>query len=299
VRLGLVLKHFSVATNRRQGVSKPLSQRRRLSGIVPYLALVVVAVFSIFPMYWSFVVASSGDSAIAASVPPMLPGGRLFDNIGRVFDSVDFWLAMRNSLIVSSTLMCANVLLASVAGFIFAHMNFRGRNTIFLLIVGTAMIPSQLGVIPLFLLVSEIGWYGQLQAVIVPGLTSAFSVFWMRQACEESVSGELLDSARIDGCSPLQMFRHVAWPAIRPQATVLAMLTFLAAWNDYFWPLVVLDPNDSPTVQVALSKLASGYFTDYSLMLTGATLSVTPILIVFFVFAKYIVRGVMRGVVRV
>jgi cellobiose transport system permease protein len=260
-----------------------------------YGLLTAVVVASAFPLYWSYVVSSSDGSAIGDATPPLIPGGHLFDNVRAVFDKVDFWLALGNSLIVSATVMVSNVVLSCLAGFAFARLKFPGRNTLFLFVMGTAMVPSQLGVIPLYMVVGDFGWYGRLEAVIVPGLISAFSVFWMRQACEEAVPAELVDAATMDGCSQLRTFWHVAVPALRPQAAVLAMLTFLAAWNDFFWPLIVLDPSTSPTVQVALSTLASGYYTDYSLMLTGATLGVLPVLVLFILLARHLVNGAMRG----
>ncbi|RSN07976.1 sugar ABC transporter permease [Streptomyces sp. WAC 05977] len=271
-------------------------ERRRRPGFLVYGALLAVVAGSVFPLYWSFVVSTKDGSAIAERTPPLVPGGHLFDNVREVFDKVDFWLAMQNSLIVSGTLTVSNVLLASLAGFAFARLRFRGRDTLFLFLIGTVMVPAQLGIIPLYMVVSELGWYGELPAVIVPGLVSAFSVFWMRQACEEAIPAELLDAATMDGCSILRAYWHVALPAIRPQAAVLAMLTFMAAWNDFFFPLVVLDPHDSPTVQVALSALASGYYTDYALMLTGATLGVIPVIALFVLLARHVVQGALRGV---
>ncbi|MCR6487179.1 carbohydrate ABC transporter permease [Amycolatopsis sp. OK19-0408] len=267
---------------------------RRPAGWV-YVLLVGVLGASIFPLYWSFVVSTRDNSAIGEASPLLLPGGHLVENVRRVFDTVDFWLALGNSLIVAGTVMVSNVVLASLAGFAFARLRFRGRDTLFLLVVGSAMVPAQLGVIPLYLVVGELGWYGRLEAVIVPGLLSAFSVFWMRQACEHAIEADLVDAATVDGCSILRTYWHVAVPALRPAAAVLAMLTFMAAWNDYFWPLVVLDPNETPTVQVALSQLASGYYTDYALMLTGATLGVLPIIVLFLLLGRHVVRGISSG----
>ncbi|MFC0071457.1 carbohydrate ABC transporter permease [Umezawaea endophytica] len=277
-------------------------KRRKAStnyaGPFTYALLVVVLLASVFPLYFSFVVASKDNSVLGEAVPPLTPGGHLIENITRVFDTVDFSLAMANSLIVAGTVAISNVLLGTLAGFAFARLRFRGRNSLFLVVIGTSMVPAQLGVIPLYLLMSDLDWYGTLQAVIVPALIGAFSVFWMRQACEESVPHELVEAARVDGCSVLRTFWHVALPAVRPQAAVMGMFAFMAAWNDFFWPLIVLDPNDSPTVQVALSALASGYYTDYSLMLAGASLAVLPVVAIFILLSRQIVGGIMQGALK-
>lgn len=278
-------------------MSSDVGDRRRAGGIVHAL-LVGIAAVSVFPLYWSFVVASQDGSAVAERTPPLAPGGNLVANLGRVFDTVDFWLAMENSLIIAATVTVSNVLLSTMAGFAFARLRFPGRDTLFLLAIGSVMIPAQVGVVPLYILVGELGWQGTLAAVIVPGLVSAFSVFWMRQACEESVPGELVDAARMDGCSLLRTYWHVALPALRSHAVVLGMLTFTAAWNDFFWPLIVLDPNDTPTVQVAVSQLASGYFTDYSLMLAGVTLGTLPVVVLFVLLARWIVNGITTGAIN-
>ncbi|SFO69438.1 cellobiose transport system permease protein [Amycolatopsis rubida] len=269
--------------------------RRGRAGGWVYAVLVGLVASSLFPLYWSFVVSTRDNAAIGETSPLLLPGGHLFDNVQRVFTTVDFWLAIGNSLIVATTVMVSNVVLSSFAGFSFARLRFRGRNTLFLIVVGSAMVPAQLGVVPLYLVVSDFGWYGRLEAVIVPALVSAFGVFWMRQACEGSIDQDLVDAATVDGASVLRTFWHVAVPAIRPQATVLAMVTFLGAWNDYFWPLVVLDPAQTPTVQVVLSQLASGYFTDYALMLTGATLGVLPVIVLFLLLGRNLVRSISTG----
>jgi cellobiose transport system permease protein len=270
----------------------------RGAGPVTYAILTAILLASIFPLYWSFVIATKDNSAIGEKVPPLVPGGNLMDNITRVFDTVDFWLAMQNSIIVAGTVAVSNVLLGSVAGFAFARLRFRGRNSLFLIVVGTSMVPTQLGVIPLQMLMSDLDWAATLKAVIAPALIGAFAVFWMRQACEESVPYELIEAARVDGCSVLRTFWHVGLPAVRAQAAVLGMFTFMTSWNDFFWPLIILDPNESPTVQVALSTLASGYYTDYSLMLAGTALAVVPVLLLFLLLARHIVGGIMQGAVK-
>ncbi|MFS8102901.1 carbohydrate ABC transporter permease [Lentzea alba] len=268
------------------------------AGPLLYGFLVAVLAASVFPLYYSFIVASKDNSVLGEKVPPLIPGGNLVENITRVFDTVDFWLAMQNSFIVAATVAISNVVLGTLAGFAFARLRFKGRDSLFLVVLGTAMVPTQLGVIPLYMLMSDLDWYGTLQAVIVPVLIGSFAVFWMRQACEETVPHELIEAARVDGCSVLRTFWHVGFPAVRPQAAVLGMFTFMTAWNDFFWPLIVLDPNDSPTVQVALSTLASGYYTDYSLMLAGASLAVLPVIAIFVLLSRQIVGGIMQGAVK-
>ncbi|GIF97799.1 carbohydrate ABC transporter permease [Catellatospora citrea] len=269
------------------GRGKPLS----------YLLLAAVLASSVFPLYWTFVVASSDNSAIGEATPPLVPGGNLMENISRVFDSSEFSLALMNSAIVATTVAVGNVFFSALAGFAFARLRFRGRNALLVTVVATMMVPTQLGIIPLYLLTTELGWTGHLQALIVPALVSAFGVFWMRQAVDETVPTELVEAAMMDGCSLVRIFWHVALPAIRPAAAVLGLFTFMGAWNDFFWPLVVLNP-ENPTVQVALSVLASGYYTDYALMLTGALLGVLPVLAVFLLLARQIVGGIMAGAVK-
>lgn len=271
---------------------------RGARGLLAGAALLVVVAVSLFPLYWSVVVASHDNAGISGRVPPLLPGAEFTRNVREVFEAVDFWLALRNSTIVACAVTVSNVLLSTMAGFAFARLRFRGRRALFAVVVGSVLVPVQLGVVPLFVLVGELGWLGRLEAVIVPGLMSAFSVFWMRQACQEAVPAVLVDAARVDGCSLPRAYWHVALPALRPHAVVLAMLTFLASWNDFFWPLVVLDPNETPTVQVALSRLAGGYYTDYPLVLTGAVLGTLPVVVLFVLLARRIVGGVMRGAVN-
>src|SRR5262249_9281503 len=183
---------------------------RRASGLVADVALLAVLAASVFPLYWSVVAASGDDAAVARRSPSLLPGGHLLDNVRRVFDTVDFPLALQNSAIVATVVTASNVVLASMAGFAFARLRFRGRNGLFLVVIGSTMVPAQLGVVPLFMLVGALGGYAGLAAVIVPGLLSAFSVFGMRQACLEAVPAELVDAARIDGCSLPRVYWHVA-----------------------------------------------------------------------------------------
>ncbi len=282
-------------------VARPPSRTRRFTQRVTspwtYAALVAILAGSAFPVYWSFVVSSQTPDAVGSVPPVLVPGGHLFENIARVFDETNFGLALANSVIVSGTITLSVVLFSTLAGFAFAKLRFRGRTVLLLLVVATQAIPTELGVVPLYIMMADFGWAGQLQAVIVPGLVTAFGVFFMRQYFERALPLELLEAGRMDGCGSLRLFWHVALPTARPAAAVLGLFTFMQAWNDFFWPLVVLVP-ENPTVQTALSTLASGYTTDYTLVLTAATLGTIPVLLVFLLFGRQIVGGIMQGALK-
>jgi cellobiose transport system permease protein len=277
------------------------SRRFQSAGPFTYLFLLLVAIFSFFPLYWSVVVASHDNSAIAEYPPVMTPGDQLFHNIGRVFNSgevsINFWTALINSAIVSGVVAFTVVLFSTLAGFAFAKLEFRGNKVLFLVVIGTLIVPVQLGVIPLFIEMKHLGWINQLEAVIAPSLVSAFGVFLMRQYIVSAVPNELIDASRVDGCSTIRVFWHVVLPAVRPAAAVLGLLTFLNAWNDFFWPLIVLTPQN-PTVQVAVSTLQSGYVQDYALVFAGTFISIIPLLAIFLVLGRQVIGGIMKGAVK-
>jgi cellobiose transport system permease protein len=280
---------------------RPLSRRLGAAGPFTYAFLILVALVSMFPLYWSLVVASHDNSAVAASPPVLTPGNQLWHNLSRLFNSgevnVDFWTALLNSAVVATAVTIAVVAFSALAGFAFAKLSFRGSKFLLVAVIATMLVPVQLGVIPLYIEMVHLGWTNHLMAVIAPNLASAFGVFLMRQYIAGSVPNELIDAARVDGCYTFGVFRHVVWPAVRPVAAVLGLLTFMTTWNDFFWPLVVLSPRN-PTVQVAVSTLASGYVQDYALVLTGTFVSIIPLLVVFLVLGRHIIGGIMRGAVK-
>ena len=280
---------------------RPLSRRLGAAGPLTYLTLIVVAIISAFPLYWSLVVASHDNSAVSAYPPVLTPGHELFHNLGRLFNSgevnVNFWTALLNSAIVASLVTVSVVFFSALAGFAFAKLRFRGRKFLLVAVIGTMLVPVQLGVIPLYIEMIHFGWANHLQAVIAPNLAAAFGVFLMRQYIVGSVPNELIDAARVDGCYTFGVFWHVILPAVRPVAAVLGLLTFMTTWNDFFWPLVVMT-QQNPTVQVSLSALGSGYVPDFSLVLTGALISTLPILLVFVLMGRQILGGIMQGAVK-
>jgi cellobiose transport system permease protein len=281
---------------RRQAPGAALWQASPLT----YLALIIASVLSIFPIVWTVIVASRDNSSIYEIPPPLWLGGNLFSNISRAFNNEQaaFTYGLVNSVLVSAVVTFSVVFFSTLAGFAFAKLRFRGRGGLLLFIILTMMVPTQLGYIPLYILMVKLGWQGQLQAVILPFLVTGFGVFMMRQYAAAAVSDELIEAARVDGCSTWRIYWNVVLPAVRPAAAVLGLLTFMQTWNEFLWPYIVLTP-DTPTVQYSLKILASGYYsTDYAQVFAGTAVATIPLLVVFLIFGKQIIGGIMEGSVK-
>jgi cellobiose transport system permease protein len=265
-----------------------------------YVALAAITFLSIFPFYWMFVVSSNTNAEISKSPPSLIPGGRFLIVAQKVMsaEGVYFNSALMNTFIVGISIAVAQVVFSAIAGFAFAKLNFRGRKFFILFIVGTMMLPSQLGIIPLFMLVKNLQMIDTLYALIVPALVTAFGVFWMRQIIDAQVPNELLEAASIDGASVPRIFFGVVLPIIRQSSFVLGLFSFLAAWNDYLWPTIVLQTPRHFTLQVALTQLKPMYGLDYALQMGGAFLATAPLLILFIFVGRKLVSGVMDGAVK-
>lgn len=264
-----------------------------------YLAIGLVGLLSIYPFYYMFVIATRSLDSINDIPPPFTPGSSFVDNFSRVLnkDGVNFVDGLVNSILVSSVVTLSVVLTSALAGFAFAKLRFRGRDALLFAILVTMMIPTQLGLIPLWGMMIDFDWYDSLLAVIVPFLTSAFGVFMMRQYASSAVSDELIEAARVDGCSTLRIFWNVVLPAVRPAAGVLALLTFMEQWNSFLWPRAVLTP-DNPTLQVSLGFISTAYYTDYSMVFAATAVATLPLVVVFIVFGRQIIGGIMEGAVK-
>ena len=270
----------------------------RPSRVVLHLLLMAGVVVSLFPLYWLVVMASNTTSAIYTSPPRFVVGAELLDNLQTVFATIDFGGSLLNTVIVTVSITFAVLFFDSIAAFTFAKFRFPGRQVLFVVLLVTFMLPTQLAVIPQFITMVNLGWVGQLQALIVPAAANAFGIFWLRQYISSAVPDELIDAAKIDGAGFFRSYLTVCLPLIRPGLGFLGMFTFVAAWNDYLWPLIVLtDPNEL-TLQVALSQLNRAHGSDYSMVMAGALLSVLPLLIVFLIGAKQFVGDAMKGAFR-
>jgi cellobiose transport system permease protein len=265
-----------------------------------YLALTLVLAVSAFPLYWMFVIATSTDEAVSSIPPTVVPGGELLTNLREVFTMQDvyFLASLINSVIVATVVTASILFFCSLAGFAFAKLRFRGRNALMVVVILTLTVPNQLAVVALYILMGKLGWNGTLLAVIAPGLVTAFGVFYMRQFIQHAVPDELVESARIDGALTLRVYWSIVLPAIRPALAVLGLLSFVATWNDFQWPLITLNGTEFPTSMVALSDLASGNYVIYRRVLAGAFAATVPLLVLLLIGGRQIVRGIMEGAVK-
>ncbi|MGW3613173.1 carbohydrate ABC transporter permease [Micromonospora sp. NPDC005163] len=270
------------------------------AGIGTYLLLATTMLFAAFPLYWMFVIATSNDEALAQIPPAVIPGDRFLVNLDEVFSLQDVYFAasLINSVIVSTVVTAAMLFFCSLAGFAFAKLRFAGSRWLMLFVVLTLTVPNQLGVVALYIVMGKLGWNGTLLAVIVPGLVTAFGVFYMRQFILNTVPDELVESARMDGATTMRVYWNIVLPAIRPALAVLGLLTFVSTWNDFQWPLITLGGTDYPTSMVAISDLASGNYVIYRRVLAGAFVATIPLLIMLFIGGRQIVRGIMEGAVK-
>jgi cellobiose transport system permease protein len=267
------------------------------AGWLTYTILGITAFLFLAPFYYMLVAASRPMAEMNRFPPPLLPGDDLFTNIATALDQQNIGLALLNSLIVSTVITVATVLLCTLAGFAFGKLRFRGRDVLFGITLGTMMIPPTLAVVPLYAVMADLGLAGTLESVILPSLVTAFGVFFMRQYLVQSLPDELLEAARVDGATSLRTFWSIVLPIARPGAAVLAMLTFMTAWNDFFWPVITLN-STNPTVQVALNNLGSGYVPDTAIIMAGTLVGTLPVLVVFVLLGRQIVGGIMAGAVK-
>ncbi|MFD1718327.1 carbohydrate ABC transporter permease [Georgenia deserti] len=285
------------AAARRRARSGGVTQRPRW---IVYVLLGLALLISAFPLYFTLVLGSSTPEEIAQrAVPQWLPDLSLFDRFATVVGAseINFWLALLNSVVISVISAFSVVLFSTLAGFSFAKLRFRGRGPLLVFVIATMAVPTQLGVIPLYILMSDIGWIGQIQAVILPAIVNAFGVFWMTQYLSEALPYELIEAARVDGASMIRTFWSVALPTARPAAAMLGLFILVKEWTNFFWPSIVLNQSN-PTLPLVIQSLQSNYFVDYSLVMGGVFLVTLPLLIIFVFVGRQLVAGIMAGAVK-
>lgn len=266
---------------------------------VMYVILVIGAVISLFPFYYMFNAATHTSSEVLKLPPNLLPGGAFFDNVNKLIQEIQFDHAFINSAIIALTFMVLSVLISSLAGYAFAKFRFRGNNLVFGAFITTLMIPAQVTYVPLFKLMTPEGnplglnLLGNYLAVILPGLASPFGIFLMRQSMK-NLPDELLDAGRIDGAGEFEIFWRIVLPVMRPTLAALAIFMFMTQWNSFFWPLVA----QVQTIPTAIGRLSGSSIIDYGGIMTGTSLSVLPLLIVFLIMQREFISGALAGSVK-
>ncbi|SDK02636.1 cellobiose transport system permease protein [Sediminibacillus albus] len=280
------------------GSRKTEAKKITFSNIIVYGVLMIAAILSIFPFYWMFVMATNHNSAINSVPPAFIPGKELVTNFQNVLSNIDFFGAMWNSLIVSTLTTLGVLFLCSLAGFSFAKFQFKGKNVLFVFLLVTMMVPPQLGLIPQYYIITKLDWVNDLKAIIIPGMIDAFGIFWMRQYISSNVPDELMDAAKIDGCSNFRIYWNITVPVIIPAFATLAIIKFMYMWNDFLWPLVVLRDESSYTIQIALRNLIDNYVRDNGMILSGTFWATVPLIIIFLLFNRLFIQSLTQGAVK-
>ncbi|MGI8747042.1 MAG: carbohydrate ABC transporter permease [Deinococcus sp.] len=277
--------------------ARPASRRRVAPAVLHWLVfllLLVGALSMCAPFIWMLSTSVKPPAEIFRYPPSLLTHNPQFGNYGRIFQVIPFGRLMLNSLVVSFTVTFLQLLVCSMAAYAFARLRFRGRDALFLVYLSALMIPSQVTLIPNFILVRDLGWIDSYAALILPFAFSSFGTFLLRQAFL-TVPRELEEAARIDGATYAQVFWRVMLPLTRPSLGALGIFTFIAQWNNFLWPLITTTKPEMQTLTVGLSGLRGQYNTDWALLMTGSVLAILPIFAVFIAGNKSFIKGITSG----
>jgi multiple sugar transport system permease protein len=270
---------------------------KRTTTILLYALLIGGAVATLAPLLW-MISASFMPAGEATAVPPRwLPSRFTLEHYRALFTRMNVGRHAASSTLVASATTLISLFLNSMAGYAFAKLRFAGRERIFAALLGALVIPSQVAMLPLFLLLKELGLVNTYLGVIIPGMASVFGIFLVRQYAL-SIPDSLLDAARIDGAGELRIYWSLVLPFCRPVLITLAVFTFLGTWNDFLWPLIVLADDDLYTLPVALANLLGEHVQDTELMMAGSVITVLPVLGLFVALQRYYVAGIMSGALK-
>lgn len=259
--------------------------------VIQHLGIYILAFLTFAPFLWMILTSLKGMSDIYQYPPQFLPSEFKFENYEKVFEAAPFSRFYINSIFVAVSVTVGQLITCSMAAFAFARLKFKGRDALFYLFLATMMIPFNVTMIPGFLVLHWLGWVDTYQALIVPGLASAFGTFLLRQFFM-TIPRELEEAAYMDGASRFQVLWKVIVPLARPALATLAIFTFMGVFNDFIWALIVVNTEEMRTVQLGLAIFRDRYLTQWDLLMAGSVTSVLPILIVFFLAQKYFIKGI-------
>ena len=260
--------------------------------------LLTLALLTIFPFYWMFVLATHTRETIFTAPPPLWFGDDLVRNYEALLDTLPLWRNIWNSVYIAVMATVTTVFFCSLGGFGFAMYDFKGKNALFTFVLVSLMIPQLLNIIPYYLIIDFLGWLNEPKAIWFPGMANAFGIFLMRQYIASSMPKQLMDAARIDGATEFRIYRSIVLPLIRPAIATLALLTFINQWNNFLGPLVILRSRDTYTIPLALRSLQGLVNTDWGAVMLGTALAVLPLLILFVLASRQVIEGLIAGSVK-
>lgn len=265
--------------------------------LLVHAALVVLTLLSLAPLLWMLSVSFMPTGGASRFPPPLLPDVPTLDNYRALFQRIGMGGYFLNSVLVSSAITLLSLLINAMAGYGFAKLRFAGRERLFKMLLAALVIPSQVTMLPLFLMLKEMGLVNSYAGVVIPGLASIFGIFLVRQYAR-SIPDELMEAARIDGAGEWRIFFRIVLPMLKPVLVTLAIFTFMGSWNDFMWPLIVLTDQTHQTLPVALASLSREHIQDVEMMMAGAVLTVTPVLLLFLILQRYYIQGLLLGSVK-
>jgi multiple sugar transport system permease protein len=260
-----------------------------------HLVVYALALTALFPFLWMLSTSLKPESEVFSWPPSLLPWPPRWENYRAAWDIAPFGRYFLNTAVVALTVTGISLFLNSLAAYAFARLRFRGRDTLFMLLLATMMIPFQVTMIPTFLILEQLGWLDSYLGLTVPGFAGAFGIFMLRQFML-SIPEDLLDAARMDGCGELRVYAQIMLPLCKPALATLATFTFMGAWNDFILPLMVVKSDEMRTLTLAVASLSSGlYVMSFPLMMAAATFVIFPVLLAFLFAQRFFTRSIVMG----
>lgn len=282
------------AEESRRAFDPPPRSRRRRPRVLPLVVLVPVAIVALFPLYWMIATALTPPSGAIRVPPTLFPPDATTANFNTLFAQAPVLRWAINSFIIATAIMVGHIIFDAMAGYAFAKLRFAGKRLLFVLIVGSLMIPVHVTLIPRFVLVSELGLVNNPLGVVLPSVADVFGIFLMRQFIQ-TLPSELEEAARVDGASEWQVFWRIVMPLSKPAVATVAIFSFVGAWNAFLWPLIVLSKRELLTLPVGVATLQQEFSTNVGLLMAGATVGAVPMIVLFLLFQRYFLEGVRVG----
>ncbi len=265
---------------------------------VAYAVVGVGALVMLLPFYFMFVFASHSRTEIFSLPPPLFFGDDFLSNLKILTDRMPFWRNLGWSLYVAIASTVLTLLFCSMGGYAFAQFDFKYKNALFGLVMGTMLLPSFMNMIPTFMIMDLLGWIDQPRALYIPGAASAFGIFLMRQFITTSIPKDLIEAARMDGCGEVGIFCRIVLPLLKPALGTLGLITFIASWNNFIGPLVVMRSPDMYTLPLALRSLQSPVNTEWGALMTGSAIATIPLMVLFIISSRQLISGLTSGAVK-